>query len=861
MKKALFLTALLTAVPLTAANAGEGSVTAAYGTPVIDGVMEEMWNNASVCGIDIFTTERHGADGVFRTMWDEENLYVFAEVKDSVVSAAANAAHEQDSIEIFLDENMGKTEYYEYDDSQYRISCENKHSYSTGAVKDFRSECKITQDGYVIEAAIPFKTIMGGVNRTIGFEIQINDDGDGNGVRTSIAKFCDSTDLSYCNTSLYGELTMGAPKYTFSDLEKSEQADIVAYMAENGIIDGYDDGSFSPKGNVKREEFLKMLISIFRIDEIEKDSGFEDVVSGMWYERAVNTAAAVGIINGISEKKFGIGEPITNDETAKMLCRAMRCLGVETDKSEIEYLEEIGINTGNKAEYTLRGDAAEMLYKAYLYTSEFIDNKNREEEKMQNYGKELINAAGVKEIGKNNPIYTQRFGADPYALVYNGRVYIYMSGDELMYDDNNELKDNDYSNINTISVISSADLVNWTDHGQIDVGGRTNADGAAKWALNSWAPAAAHKTIDGKEKFFLYFADNASGIGVLEADSPVGPFTDPIGDALIKPGVTPGTDGVVWYFDPAVMVDDDGQAYLYFGGGIPNVNGVEETDHPNTVRVIKLGEDMTSVVGEAVTIDAPAVFEDSGIHKYNGRYYYSYCTNFGGSHEDGKYPYGTIAYMTSDSPMGPFEYQGAILNNMYEFFNIGGNNHHAVFEFKNKWYITYHAQTVSQYMGTDKGYRSTHINELQYNPDNSIIPIKADFEGADAADEFNPYERVNAATVAWHSGISTRPNTENGGMQLTAIDDGDWVALGNVDFEDGAVGFTVNAVSENGGAVEIRLDSADGELIGTAEIGGDGKYTDYGCEVKSVSGIHKLFLVFKGSGSDIFEIASWQFKK
>ena len=127
-------------------------------------------------------------------------------------------------------------------------------------------------------------------------------------------------------------------------------------------------------------------------------------------------------------------------------------------------------------------------------------------------------AEGYKKALHNNPVMTQRFGADPYALVYDGRVYLYMTGDIFEYEATGEIKSNSYGKIQSICVLSSADLVNWTDHGTIYAAGR---DGAATWANNSWAPAAACKEIDGKMKFFLYFANSAGGIGVLSADSPV----------------------------------------------------------------------------------------------------------------------------------------------------------------------------------------------------------------------------------------------------------------------------------------------------------------------------------------------------
>ena len=165
-------------------------------------------------------------------------------------------------------------------------------------------------------------------------------------------------------------------------------------------------------------------------------------------------------------------------------------------------------------------------------------------------------------------------------------------------------------------------------------------------------------------------------------------------------------------------------------------------------------------------------------------------------------------------------------------------------------------------MGLDKGYRSTHINELEYDEEGKIKPVTADFVGVEPAGTLDPFERVNAATIAWLSGVGTRPNGNDGTMQLTAIDDGDWTAVGNVDFSDGASGFTVGAVSSAGGSIELRLDSADGELIGTVNITGtDGTYEEYSCDIGDVSGTHDLFLVFRGSGSDIFEVASWQFEK
>ena len=174
--------------------------------------------------------------------------------------------------------------------------------------------------------------------------------------------------------------------------------------------------------------------------------------------------------------------------------------------------------------------------------------------------------ASYKADGENNPLFTQRFGADPGVMEYNGRVYVYTTNDVIEYDSDGKVTENTYAQVNKINCLSSEDLVNWTDHGAIPVAG---TDGIAKWATCSWAPCAAHKTINGKEKFFLYFCNGGNGVSVLTADSPTGPWTDPLGKAMIT-RATPNCSDITWLFDPAVMVDDNGTGYLCFGGGVPD---------------------------------------------------------------------------------------------------------------------------------------------------------------------------------------------------------------------------------------------------------------------------------------------------
>lgn len=475
----------------------------------------------------------------------------------------------------------------------------------------------------------------------------------------------------------------------------------------------------------------------------------------------------------------------------------------------------------------------------------------------------LALAASLKKEGENNPLITQDFGADPFAMVYKDRVYVYMTQDVLMYDTEGNIKENSYGLINKLRCISSADMVNWTDHGNIHIGG---IKGVSLWARNSWAPSAVWKNIDGKDQFFIYFANGAGGIGVLTSDSPTGPFRDPLGKALITHS-TPGCADVVWLFDPAVLVDDDGKAYLYFGGGIPE--GMEHA--PKTARVIQLGDDMISTVGEAAVIDAPYLFEDSGINKIGDKYYYSYCTNFSNrANAKGEIvpPPGEIAYMISDNPMGPWQYQKTILKNPGYFFGTGGNNHHSMVQFKGKWYMFYHAFLLQDAKGIKGGYRSTNVDEVIMASDGIIEDIKATRSGVEQIEWLNPYQKLMATTMSANGGIGVveeerRSFKEPVIVSLGDIEDGDWIRVSGVDFgENGPASFTIKYSSDGGaGAVKVVSDSLEGDLITYAEIkdtGGYGNYSEVTVPVKSLTGVHDIYMIFAGSG---YHINEWSFSK
>ncbi len=479
----------------------------------------------------------------------------------------------------------------------------------------------------------------------------------------------------------------------------------------------------------------------------------------------------------------------------------------------------------------------------------------------------------LKKDNENNPLTTQRYGADPGWMVYKDRLYIYTTNDAFEYTSGGKLQINTY-NSGTINCISSADLVNWTDHGPIPVADRNGrtTDGAAKWAGAAWAPDACWKTIDGKDKFFLYFANSAGGIGVLTADSPVGPWHDPLGHALITKS-TPNCNDVEWMFDPGVYYDpttDEG--YIAFGGG--RANNVPAAT-PGTGRIAKLGSDMISLEGNPVKMDTPYLFEDSSLIKIGDTWYYSYCSNWnvpGGTNINGVgFGNADILYMTSKNALGPWSsntLKGNVFKNTAtQRIDNGGNNHHSIIYFKGEYYVAYHSRQYALRTGltfvdggdpnnasknsNDGNYRSTQLNKATFNPSTGQITCNGDMKGCEQIEALNPYEDVRAATMANQSGIQINgygANTTVGG-----IDPGDWIQLKGVSFSKGCKNFTACASSQKGCIIEV-LDG-DGKAFAFAEIPAGGQMTKVTSATLNVSGTTDIKFVFNGD----CEFDSWSF--
>lgn len=419
------------------------------------------------------------------------------------------------------------------------------------------------------------------------------------------------------------------------------------------------------------------------------------------------------------------------------------------------------------------------------------------------------------------PIVSHRYLADPAVLVHDGRVYLYCSND----DENPPTDDGGYQ-MSSIVCVSSTDLKNWTDHGIV-----FDVPRDASWSQRSWAPSVAER--DGK--FYLYFGKGGSAIGVAVSDSPTGPFTDPIGESLVDintPGVLPAEN--IWVFDPMTFIDDDGQAYMYFGG-----NGEDN------MRIIKLNDDMISLDGSATRFHVPYFFEAAWMHKVNDTYYFSYSTN----PQNGI----RIDYMTSDNPLTDFTYGGIVSPQPPSNNN---NNHHGIFEFNGRWYEVYHNRYVAYQAGIPTVYRrNLCLDSIYHNPDGSIETMVNTRDGLPQLGFLNPYERIEAETMDDQYGIYTEECSE-GGMNLSQIEHGDWTKLRGVDFGvNGPAAFTASVACEmkygstKAGAIEIRIDSTDGTLLGTVPVsytGGKQEWKQETIGVDSVTGVHDVYFVFTG---------------
>jgi hypothetical protein len=437
-----------------------------------------------------------------------------------------------------------------------------------------------------------------------------------------------------------------------------------------------------------------------------------------------------------------------------------------------------------------------------------------------------------------NPIVQTRFTADPAPLVHDGVVYLYAGHDE---DDAEGFKMLDWR------LYSSTDMVNWTDRGAV-----------ASLKTFPWADqtndAWALQVVERGGKFYLYAPVSVAGspknvIAVAVADKPEGPFRDALGKPLLGP-----QDG---FFDPTIWVDDDGQAYLYWG-------------NPQ-LWYVKLNRDMVSYSGPVVKVDPrPADYQEGPwFYKRNKHYYMAYastCCSEG------------IGYAMSDKPTGPWTYKGPIMDHDPR----ATGNHPGIIDYKGGSYVfgfNYELNFAMTPIHHER--RSVAVARFNYNADGTIPNLHWwDATSAPQLEPLNPYDRVEAETIAWTSRIKrdrdrpypwapgvTTAGDARSGIYVTRTLDRTYIKVAGVDFGKAGAGSFIASVANArpGSSIELRVDRIDGPVIGTLQLDGaaSGKqWRELSAPVSGATGTRDLYLLFKGGGEpSLVDLDYWRFTR
>lgn len=431
-----------------------------------------------------------------------------------------------------------------------------------------------------------------------------------------------------------------------------------------------------------------------------------------------------------------------------------------------------------------------------------------------------------------NPIIQTSYTADPAPMVYHDKLYLYTSHDE---------DESTWFTMNDWRLYTTEDMVNWTDHGAV-----LSYKDFSWGKMNAWAP----QCIERDGKFYMYVPvtdrDNKNGIGVAVADSPYGPFIDPLDKPLISNSMAD--------IDPTVFVDDDGQAYLMWGNPV--------------CYYVKLNEDMISIQGEIEqfpnTVESfgkregeenprrPTTYEEGPwLYKRNGLYYMFFAAGPLPEH---------IGYATANSVTGPWKYRGVVMPTEGGAFT----NHPGVVDFKGNTYFFYHNGALPGGSGFT---RSVAVEKAEFEKDGSIVQMKMTDGIEKSLKALNPYIKTEAETIAWSEGVKSMEN-DVVGVFITAMQNNAYIKVRDVDFrETGPSEFMARAGTVHNGKIhmEIRVDSPDGKLLGTVDVpltGGDDRWELVSTHVENIKGVHDVYFVFKGEASSkILYFDYWKFSE
>jgi len=499
-----------------------------------------------------------------------------------------------------------------------------------------------------------------------------------------------------------------------------------------------------------------------------------------------------------------------------------------------------------------------VLAISFLRGTEFIEaqtSAGKPKVVKENLGEKFANVSPKLLTNNANPLLDFMFTADPTAVEYNGRIYVYATNDNQQFEKEGKDGKNSYGYIRSLVMMSSDDMVNWTYHGII------NTAKLAPWSQNSWAPSITSRLeADGKTHFYLYYSNSGVGSAVLTSTSPVGPWSDPIGKNIVDRSV-PGVDCEA-PFDPGVVIDDQGTGWLVFGGGTPKTKYM-----PDNSRIVKLGADMISLASNVSKIPAPYFFEGSELNFINGTWVYTYNTNWD---ERTEWPYSNIdkptacsmCYMTSKTPLIPdsWKYRDNYFKNTGEI-NVGPltNNHSHLFKFKEKYYLAYHAMYLQDYFDTKGGFRNVGIEEVPVDEGNGVnIPmVNATFKGTSQLNPLNPFVLQQAETTAGTSGKVQFEAVGNvGNMVAIGIVDKQCLMVRGADFSK-QIPSKFEARVKGKGKIDVYVTNLKGKpLVSLLCDGKEWTTLSKKIEQKIEKGVENIYFVFNGEN---FLFDEWKF--
>lgn len=435
-----------------------------------------------------------------------------------------------------------------------------------------------------------------------------------------------------------------------------------------------------------------------------------------------------------------------------------------------------------------------------------------------------------------NPFVRNNYMADPSAHVWSdGRLYVYPSHDidpprgcDLM---------------DKYHVFSTDDMVNWTDHGEI-LGAADVQWGRAEGGF-MWAPDCAYKN----GMYYFYFPHPTGSGDAWNSTWKIGVATSTEPAANFK--VQGYIEGLKSMIDPCVFVDDDGQAYLYYGGG-------------GQCEAGKLKDNMVETDGQMKTMQGLVDFhEGSWVHKYKGKYYLSYADNnpSGGNQ---------LRYATSDNPLGPWTYKG-----IYVKPTGSPTNHGSIIEYKNQSYAFYHNSIVSG----NPWLRSICVDPLFYNEDGTIqvieqtrehgtpylqqalaIPGIIEVEDYDRGGQGKAYSDSevlnNGNAYRTNEGVDVEMNSP-GNFNVGWTNDGEWMEYTMNVKENSLYTIKASVASPNNNSrIRFRMDGKD--ITGSVTIPNTGGWQNYrttsSTEINLNAGIHILQLFEETGGFNIDKI-------